>query len=477
MNIDGATYIFLIVVSSLLFHAFGRMAWRKGVLLGASAAFTASFATNPVYLVPLAGYGLAVVGGIYLVAWRSVRVSFWMVTVGVVGAFLLLRGYVPVDMFQRHPIVTIGVSYMLFRAIQLLVDISDGAVDRKDLDPLDLLLFLFSFLTLSAGPIQRFDDFKKQLSELHTVRLRGMEWPPLVSRMALGYFKIVVAGPFLLGLHNKYVMDSGGAASYLAIAAVAFLAYVYINFSGYMDVTISVGRLFGFRLPENFDSPHNADNFLDLWNRWHITLSSTFKAYVFYPLVRLLMMSPLFRRVPALAGVIGYFLVFFLMGLWHGNTAPFIVFGLFLGAGVASNKLWEQLRLLWGDPLKRTMFKHGALQQVSASLASASAIAYFTLATVAAWPSVTSIAGLVSIYSHQMNAIKAFFILTVCIAAFKLSCAVLSGLHGRVVRVPFPSLYSRWGEPVAAGLAFVTTVSVKLMSDIEFSTLIFYQRF
>src|SRR5262250_2889257 len=100
-----------------------------------------------------------------------------------------------------------------------------------------------------------------------------------------------------------------------------------------MDVVIGIGRFYGFRLPENFDRPFAAGNFLEFWTRWHITLSNWFKVYVFNPGLRALAARVETPRAMPYLGVLAYFVTFLLMGVWHGSTRAFVIYGLLLGAG------------------------------------------------------------------------------------------------------------------------------------------------
>ncbi len=113
---------------------------------------------------------------------------------------------------------------------------------------------------------------------------------------------------------NYYSHDFFTILIWYSAQSLAYAFFVYFNFSGYMDIVIGIGRLLGFKLPENFDRPFAAENYLDFWQRWHMTLSEWFKTYVFNPLVKKLYDStgqqP--KRMPLL-GVIGYFVTFFLL--------------------------------------------------------------------------------------------------------------------------------------------------------------------
>jgi D-alanyl-lipoteichoic acid acyltransferase DltB (MBOAT superfamily) len=126
-----------------------------------------------------------------------------------------------------------------------------------------------------------------------------------------------------------------------AVSAVSYTVFLYANFAGYMDVVIGVAALLGQKLPENFDRPFQARSFLDFWARWHITLSQWFRTYVFNPLLRVLSERVTSRALAPYIAVIAFFVTFLLMGIWHGATSVFVVYGLFMGAGASINKLWQ----------------------------------------------------------------------------------------------------------------------------------------
>src|SRR5208282_517472 len=122
---------------------------------------------------------------------------------------------------------------------------------------------------------------------------------------------------------------------------VAYPIFLYANFSGYIDIVIAMARLMRVRLPENFDRPFSASSFLDFWNRWHITLSNWLKTYVFNPLLIALMRRISSSKMQPFLGVFCFFVTFFLVGIWHGRTSEFVIFGALQGGGVAINKLWQ----------------------------------------------------------------------------------------------------------------------------------------
>jgi alginate O-acetyltransferase complex protein AlgI len=123
--------------------------------------------------------------------------------------------------------------------------------------------------------------------------------------------------------------------------AIVYPFFLYANFSGYIDIVIALARLMRVRLPENFDRPFSATSFIDFWSRWHITLSTWLRTYVYNPLLVALMRRVSSIELEPFLDVLSLFVTFFLVGIWHGRTLEFVLFGVLQGGGVAINKLWQ----------------------------------------------------------------------------------------------------------------------------------------
>jgi alginate O-acetyltransferase complex protein AlgI len=163
---------------------------------------------------------------------------------------------------------------------------------------------------------------------------------------------------------------------YLAATASLFLLHLYFNFAGYMNVVIGIGILAGLRLPENFNSPFRTANFVELWSRWHITLSEWFNS-----------ICSIRRRwggaVPmAYLGAVSFFITFAVMGIWHGTTGYFLVFGLLLGLGVSVNRLWQ---IVAAKRLGRDKYRLLCERQLYADASRSAAIALFAMSLVCFW--------------------------------------------------------------------------------------------
>ena len=141
----------------------------------------------------------------------------------------------------------------------------------------------------------------------------------------------------------------------LAIATVAvYPLYIYCNFSGYIDIVIGIARFLRIQLPENFNRPFSSQNYMIFWSRWHITLSTWFQIYVYGPLCYWTLRRWRSPATEALLNVFAFFLTFFLVGLWHGQTSSFMFFGLLLGLGVSVTKLYQVLMIELDGP--RTIY-------------------------------------------------------------------------------------------------------------------------
>jgi len=248
---------------------------------------------------------------------------------------------------------------------------------------------MFFFLTFVSGPIQRFGEFAEQ-STHPIVTKTSVEINSAIRRVIAGFLLIQLVCSltatlkhgltkhFLLSLEEGAI---GRATVLFAGATFTQLIHLYANFAGYMSICIGVGLLVGYSLPENFRSPLRSQNFLDLWSRWHITLSEWFKFYIFNPILRKLVTRWGSSRGQYL-GAMAFFVTFVLMGLWHGSTAVFVFYGLVLGIGVTVNKLWQiELARRFG----RARYKALCQAQWYRRLSSAAAVSYFAVALTCVW--------------------------------------------------------------------------------------------
>jgi D-alanyl-lipoteichoic acid acyltransferase DltB (MBOAT superfamily) len=346
---DSASFQFVLygLAVAILSNVSRKTAWRSTVLFLASIFFVALLANNPIVLVPLAAFLLLGYAGIVLIERGSIKHIAWSV-VAVVFVYIWLKKYtfLPPGIFLRFPYFTLGLSYIFFRVLHLIIE-SGGGGEKRHIGFGAYLLYALNFTTLVSGPIQRYDEFAQDQFAAEPLPLGPRVVGLQLERIVRGFFKVNVLAMFLNMVHEDAFeqMSQPLPLSLKAVAAfrlaVVYPFFLYANFSGYIDIVIALARLMRVRLPENFDRPFAASSFLDFWNRWHITLSSWLKTYVYNPSLIALM-----RRTSSLAlepylGVFSFFVTFFLVGIWHGRTSEFVIFGILQGGGVSINKLWQ----------------------------------------------------------------------------------------------------------------------------------------
>lgn len=349
MNFNTAYFLFLFLPLFLIIYTIAGRRWRVWVGLAGSLVF---YAWGQVFHVPLI-LGLAVfnylVGlqlgkqgetgtrrGAFLFAGVAINIgvlAFYklIVTYGT-GLFGGLTAVLPGTVESRlsELVFPLGLSYISFQAVSYLVDVSRGTTrPEKSLPAYALYIFLFP--KLLTGPITRYAALAGQLA---LPKLDRNQVASGVRRFIQGFAKKVLIADILAKLVNA-VFDQAQPNMLPGIAWLALLAFalqIYFDFSGYTDMAIGLGWMMGFSFMENFNDPYLAQSVGDFWRRWHISLSSWFRDYVYYPLER--------RRISFLGQPFNILVVFALTGLWHGVTLTFLLWGLVHGIFIVLESLF-----------------------------------------------------------------------------------------------------------------------------------------
>jgi D-alanyl-lipoteichoic acid acyltransferase DltB (MBOAT superfamily) len=233
----------------------------------------------------------------------------------------------------------LGFSYIAFRLLHVLRDYRSGRLPIMGFQV--FLLYVFFFPALSAGPIDRAERFIKDLADDKEFSL----WAQLQfggSRIAKGLFKkFIVADSLSLVALNATNLEFVQSRFWLWILLYIYSFRIYFDFSGYTDIAIGIGTIAGIQLPENFKQPYRQTDIGAFWNRWHITLAQWFRAYVFNPLTRLMRQRSI-SNSPWLIILIGQFVTMILIGLWHGITWNFFVWGLWHALGLFIHNRWME---------------------------------------------------------------------------------------------------------------------------------------
>ena len=221
----------------------------------------------------------------------------------------------------------IGISFYTFQAMSYVIDVyRDGKQVQKSFPK--LLLYIAFFPQLIAGPIVRYHDIDVQLNK-RGVKGKGSAEPAMIvagiERFIKGLAKkVIIANSMGQIADTIYALDIAGYNALVAwVGAIAYVFQIYYDFSGYSDMAIGLAKMFGFEFRENFNHPYSSLSIKEFWRRWHISLSSWFKEYVYIPLGG--------NRKGRVRTNLNKLIVFFLTGFWHGANWTFIVWGLFHG--------------------------------------------------------------------------------------------------------------------------------------------------
>ena len=216
-------------------------------------------------------------------------------------------------------VLPIGISFYTFQIISYEIDVYNKKVNVQS-NILNYFLYVFLFPQLIAGPIVRYQDVNNEIDNRNVtfeMFARG------VRRFIIGLSKKVIIANNLGELCNIYLNLGDKSVLFTWIFAISYMLQIYFDFSGYSDIAIGLGKMLGFNFPENFNYPYMAKSITDFWRRWHMTLSSWFRDYVYIPLGG--------NKKGVLKQIRNILIVWSLTGLWHGASWNFIVWGLYFG--------------------------------------------------------------------------------------------------------------------------------------------------
>ncbi len=222
----------------------------------------------------------------------------------------------------------IGISFYTFQILSYTVDVYRGDVAvQKNI--ISLGAYISMFPQLIAGPIVRYSDIETQLNtRTHSVPLAAEG----VSRFVIGLAKKILIANTLGEVVAAMTVTGDASVLYFWLYAVSFALQIYFDFSGYSDMAIGLGKLFGFRFMENFNYPFISGSITEFWRRWHISLGTWFRDYVYIPLGG--------NRVSKLRHLFNILVVWMLTGFWHGAAWNFVVWGLFFAVLLVLEKFW-----------------------------------------------------------------------------------------------------------------------------------------
>ena len=248
-----------------------------------------------------------------------------------------LNGILPVDLPYRELPLPIGISFYTFQALSYIID-----VYRKEVKPQKNILYFAMYISmfpqLIAGPIVRYIDIEEQIKQ-RTTTLR--KFGQGVGYFCIGLAKKVILANSIGQVFAQISAQQMGSFSMLTawVGCISYALQIYFDFSGYSDMAIGLGKMFGFEFLKNFDYPYISTSITEFWRRWHISLSTWFREYVYFPLGG--------NRCTKSRHIMNLLIVWGLTGLWHGAAWNFMLWGLYYGVLLILEKY------IWGGLLSR----------------------------------------------------------------------------------------------------------------------------
>lgn len=331
-------YYFLPIVLILYFVAPKPL--KNPVLLISSLVFYGWGEPKYVFLV-LATVLLAYIFGLLIERFRERSIAKLFLILSVVSSLAGLVYFKYADFFITNfnavtglsvPLLRltlpIGISFYTFQILSYTVDVYRGNVAAQK-NPVNLATYVALFPQLIAGPIVRYSDIEKQLTDRRHSFEKAYEG---CRRFIIGFAKKILIANTLGELCDTFTQSADLSVLYYWLFAFAYMLQIYFDFSGYSDMAIGLGKLFGFDFMENFNYPFISKSITEFWRRWHISLGSWFRDYVYIPLGG--------NRVGRVRLFFNIFAVWFLTGFWHGAEWNFVIWGLYFGVLLTLEKFF-----------------------------------------------------------------------------------------------------------------------------------------
>jgi len=477
MTVPSGLFLCFGIGVALLMHIQASARWRNFVLLVANFGFLASLSQDPRAWLPYAVFvalGYASVTAMQRAPRATAACVLPIICGTVIAVYVTLKQYtfVPAALLPQSPYTVVGLSYVFFRVLHLIIDARNKTLPgRVTLVP--YLSFLLDFTCLVSGPIQRYQDFHRSIHSPAT--LDAAAAGQAGERLIVGFFKVEVLSELLLHAHDAALGSIAAdqplllRVGYATLLAASYPIYLYCNFSGYTDFVIGIARLRGAELPENFDRPFSAENFINFWSRWHITLSAWLRTYVYAPLLIFLSRRfPSPRVAPGLA-VVALFVTFFLIGVWHGRTSMFIVFGCLQGLGVAANKLYQ---IGMANRLGRSRYRALAADPIYRAFCRGLTFTWFAFTMFWFWASWSQLATTAS----AVGPIGALLAIVALVAGAAVVLELLVAVRAGALRVTWsghPVFLTRYVRTVWCTMLFVVFASATALLDLPAPELVY----
>ncbi|MBQ8508867.1 MAG: MBOAT family protein [Clostridia bacterium] len=301
---------FILAVASLIFYAYGEPVYI--IVMLCSVFFNYVFArTIPGRSEKMQNFLCALCVVTDLLILGFFKYVPWLVT--------LVNGTLSVDIPVPGIVIPVGISFYTFQILSYVVDVRRGKAEAQT-NFLDLLLYISFFPQLIAGPIVKYGDIKEQL---HNRTMTADKTAMGIRRFIYGLSKKVLISNTAAVIAEAAFKADEPSSLFAWAGAICYCIQLYFDFSGYSDMAIGLAHMFGFSLLENFNYPYSAVTIRDFWKRWHISLTSWFREYVYFSLGG--------NRAGKARTIVNRLIVFFLTGLWHGANFTYVLWGMWHG--------------------------------------------------------------------------------------------------------------------------------------------------
>lgn len=339
MLFSSMSFIFVFLPIVLLLYYLCREELRNYVLLTASVIFYA-WGEPKYFLIMMLIVAVNYFGALLLERFPNIRQQCITVAIlidfGVLGYFKYTNFLIEnLSRHVHHPIeliqvaMPIGISFYIFQSVSYLIDVYRREIPAQR-DFYKLFLYIALFPQMIAGPILKYHDVAHQIDH----RFFDFEhFAYGIKRFIIGLAKKMLIANIMGSVADRIFESNGFEYPFWMtwVGAIAYTFQIYYDFSGYSDMAIGLGAVFGFRFPENFNYPYISHTVTEFWRRWHISLSTWFKEYLYIPMGG--------NRVSAGRNIFNLFVVFLATGIWHGASWNFVVWGLWHGFFIILEKL------------------------------------------------------------------------------------------------------------------------------------------
>ena len=379
MNFNSIEFAIFFIGVLLLYYVIPKK-WRYIWLLGTSYIFY--MAWNVKYVVLLLGVTLLTYTSSRVLAYiddktsdtgkrdRRKKIVLWMaicLNIGLLVYFKYMNFFastiyrllsiIGIETTQAHfdILLPVGISFIIFQSLGYTIDVYRGKIAAEK-NILKYALFVSFFPQLVAGPIERSQNLLKQIQTVHLQQKMTYDrFTQGLMLMLYGYFqKVFVGDKLAIIVESTFANPTGYSAIQLIVGAVAFSIQIYCDFGGYSNIAIGAAKVLGFDMMENFNAPYFANSIQDFWRRWHISLSTWFRDYLYIPLGG--------NRKGKFRTYVNLMITFLVSGLWHGAQMHYVVWGGIHGALQILEKEVRHLRDKLKLNINREVFSYRLLQ-------------------------------------------------------------------------------------------------------------------